>query len=54
MHLDKKHIEDLDKRENGYYKLALNDEVVTLYSDGTTLKNCIVYKGQKDGTLELI
>ena len=46
--LDEKYIQDLDHRERGYDRLALDDGSVTLYSDGSVLKNCIVYKGKVD------
>jgi len=46
--LEEKYFEDLDHRERGYDRLALEDGSVTLYSDGTVLKNCIVYKGKED------
>jgi hypothetical protein len=46
--LDEKYIQDLDHRERGYDRVALEDGSVTLYSDGSILKNSIVYKGKKD------
>ena len=46
--LDEEYIQDLDERERGYDRLALEDGSVTLYSDGVVLKNCIVYKGKAD------
>ena len=46
--LEEKYFEDLDHRERGYDRTALKDGSVTLYSDGTVLKNCIVYKGKED------
>ncbi len=46
--LDEKYIQDLDYRERGYNRVALEDGSVTLYSDGSVLKNSIVYKGKDD------
>ncbi len=46
--LDEEYIKDLDHRERGYDRVALSDESVTLYSDNSSLKNCIVYKGKLD------
>jgi len=46
--LDKEYIQDLDHRERGYDRTALSEGSVTLYSNGTVLKNCIVYKGKED------
>lgn len=46
--LDEEYIKELDHRERGYDRLVLKDGLVTLYSDGSVLKNCIVYKGKKD------
>ncbi len=46
--LDEKYIQDLDHRERGYNRVALGDGSVTLYSDGSILKNSIVYKGKDD------
>ena len=44
--LDEKYIQDLDHRERGYNRTALEDGSVTLYSDGVVLENCIVYQGK--------
>jgi len=41
-------IKKLDHRERGYDRLALEDGSVTLYSDNSVVKNCIVYKGKKE------
>jgi hypothetical protein len=46
--LDEEYIQDLDHRERGYNRTALEDGSVTLYSDGSVLENCIVYKGKED------
>jgi len=46
--LDEEYIQGLDHREMGYDRLTLNDGSVTLYHDGSVLKNCIVYKGKED------
>lgn len=45
---NEKYIQDLDYRERGYDRIRLKDGSVTLYSDGSSLKNCIVYKGKKN------
>ena len=46
--LDEAYLQDLDHRERGYDRTALEDGSVTLYSDGTVLENCVVYKGKED------
>jgi len=46
--IDEAYLQDLDHRERGYNRTALKDGSVTLYSDGTVLENCIVYKGKED------
>jgi len=46
--IDEAYLQDLDHRERGYNRTVLEDESVTLYSDGTVIKNCIVYKGKED------
>ena len=46
--LDEEYLQELDHRERGYDRLALDEESVTLYSDNTIIKNCIVYKGKED------
>jgi len=46
--LDEEYIQDLDHRERGYDRVSLEDGSVTLYSDGSILDNCIVYKGKVD------
>ena len=45
--LDEEYIKDLDHRERGYDRTTLKDGTVTLYNDGSILKDCIVYKGKK-------
>jgi hypothetical protein len=46
--LDEEYIKDLDHRERGYDRITIIDGSVTLYSDNSILKNCIVYKGKID------
>jgi hypothetical protein len=46
--IDEAYLQDLDHRERGYNRTALEDGSVTLYSDGSVIKNCIVYKGKED------
>ena len=45
--LDKKYIQELDHRERGYDRVALDDGSVTLYRNGSVIENCIIYKGKK-------
>jgi len=45
--LDEEYIKDLDHRERGYDRIKISDGDVTLYSDGSVLQNCIVYKGKQ-------
>lgn len=44
--IDEEYIKDLDHRERGYNRVSLEDGSVTLYSDGSVVKNCIVYQGK--------
>jgi len=46
--LDQEYVDDLDHRERGYDRVSLEDGSVTLYSDGSVLNDCIVYKGKVD------
>lgn len=46
--LNEEYVRDLDYRERGYDRVALKDGSVTLYSDGSSLNNCIIYKGKKN------
>lgn len=44
--LDEAYIKGLDHRERGYDRTLLKEGCVTLYSNGSILENCIVYKGK--------
>lgn len=44
--ITQKHLDELDIRERGYDRTSIPDGDVTLYEDGSVVKNCVVYKGK--------
>jgi len=44
--ITQEHVDELDVRERGYDRISIPDGDVTLYEDGSVIKNCIVYKGK--------